>query len=160
MFSLSPAFPGPTFKGIIQKFARQAGWNIAAIEDRAAMFQFHMERSGRVQTLFIFHLGSTLEFVVPLKTVAFVSPNNAPHALSTALLQRNANLIIGFWCVAQIGDQFFFACMHNVEMKRLKAGYFRLIVAALIEECDMVESILTDAEAQADIERLKRMMGE
>lgn len=160
MFSLSLVFPEPTFKNTIQKFARQAGWNIAGLEDRAAMLQFHMKNSGRVQTLFIFQVGSTLEFLSPLKKVAFASPNDIPHTLSTALLQRNANLTIGFWCVAQIGNQFFFSCMHNIEMKMLKVGYFRLIVTALIEECDIVEGILTDAEAQADLERLKRMLEE
>jgi hypothetical protein len=182
MFSLSLVFPEPTFKDTIQKFARQAGWNITELEDGAAMFQFHIKASGRVQTLFIFQSGSTLEFLSPLKKVAFESPNDIPHTLSTALLQRSASLTIGFWCVAQIGDQYFFSCMHNIEMKMLKVGYFRLIVTALIEECDMVEgilsdihqamsgeerfsslsqeSLLTDAEAQPDIERLWRMLEE
>lgn len=99
--------------------------------------------SGRKQVVYAIQYGSVVEFSVQS---AFVidSEEEIPHALSTALLQKNSQYKLGAWCVEKISDKYVYSIMHNCDVQLLDKDNFVQIVTSLITECDEFEGALLE----------------
>ena len=122
------------FRSLIEGYCRNIGWNIHTIEDEIAVIKFDME-SERTQTVLICKYGSTLEFSCP-SSLGFDDLEDVNHVLSTALLQKNSEYKLGFWCLQKLGKKYFFSLVCNAEISLINVTHFRRLVNWLIDECE------------------------
>ena len=133
---------GEYFKLAIATYCEEHKWVLGLINEERAEMEFAMA-SGELKLLNIKRYDSTLEFSMPSFAV-FGSEKEIPGAFSTALLQRNSETKIGFWCIDKVGDKFIYTCMNNVELKLLDSAHFAVIIKGLIDECDDIEETLAE----------------
>jgi 8-oxo-dGTP pyrophosphatase MutT (NUDIX family) len=131
---------GSYFKRAIKTYCEDHNWKIADIDADHAELEFRI-LSKRKHSLHIFRYDSTIEFSVA--TVA-VSDSEEARAkpFSRILLQRNSQKKIGFWCIKEIEEKFFYCYMHNAELKLLDSEHFAQIIGSLISECDAIEGFI------------------
>jgi hypothetical protein len=135
---LEGALSGSCFKRTIKSYCNNVGFNIYEINDRKAVLRFETE-SGIDQFLYIIIFDSTLEFSVPSGFTYDEDDEDDDEfigKISTYLMKRNASRKVGFWSIEKIGDEMCYSIMHNAEMSLMDAGYFHMIVTALVSECD------------------------
>lgn len=134
-----------SFTGLVRNFCEQIGWTIAEIDATHALLEFEM-RSGRTQVVLLVPFEETLELSVPSLLLGEFTEDlrDELHELSTLLLLRNSQSRYAFWTIAEIDGQEFFSCMHNAEFELLNVLHFKLLVEALILECDAFEQYLED----------------
>lgn len=130
---LSPA----TFEPTIQRYCAEHGWEIDQITDGIVMLKFGAD-SGTVQTIAIFSVKDTLEFVAH-SDLGFDSDENIPHRLSTLLLRKNGELLLGSWSIEDIHSKSVFAVKHDDEMRLMDAHRFERIVRYLVKACEEFE---------------------
>lgn len=140
MSGLAELFTGANFQNTVQRYCAQQQWRISGIDSSRAVLRFQMD-SGRTQTLYVSKFDTTLEFSVP-SNLAFDSPDDVPHYLSTLLLKRSCEKKIGFWCIEEIRGKQVYSCMHNAEMLLIDSAYFASVVRVLIDECDEFEDVV------------------
>ena len=128
---------GEKFQNIMQQFATENQWKLTDLTDRRAILRFGMP-SGRTQMLYVIRYGTVLEFSV-LSIAKYDAEDQIPHALSSLLMRRNAQRMIGFWCIEELRGQYVYSCMYNAEMDSLDSAYFGRIAVALAGECDEFE---------------------
>jgi len=138
---MSDNFQESQFKKMVQLYCRLHKWTISDIGDEWAALKFR-PKSGRVQLCMIRKYGSTIEFAAP-SALALDESDPIPHPLSTALLLKNSQKTVGFWCIESLGPKRIYTVMHNEDMQMLNEDTFGRIVVALIRECDAFEGIMS-----------------
>lgn len=131
---------GEYFKLAMATYCEERKWVLSLINEERAEIEFAMA-SGELKLLHIKRYDSTVEFSVPSFAV-FGAESDIPGAFSTALLQRNSETKIGFWCIDKAGDKFIYTCMNNIELKLLDSAHFAAIIKGLLDECDEIEETL------------------
>lgn len=140
MSEFDALFGGFDFKTTVQKYCAQAGWRIADINNQIAVLRFAMP-SGRTQTVFITRHETNISFLV-LSMFKFDSEEQVPHFLSTLLMKRNANIMIGKWEIFESNGTHTYAVSHSVDMQLMNADFFARVVNIVISECDELENYL------------------
>ncbi len=138
---IAPSAFVSAFKQNITNCAKDNHWKLSEITDTYAVLELVAE-SGTVQTLYVNKFPNTIEFSIP-SAYAFKSDQDLGEA-STALLERNADLRIGYWCLEKIDKKWTFEVMHNEPLDQLDANYFGDIVASLVKECDEFEQSMDE----------------
>jgi hypothetical protein len=136
-------FSGSNYRSTIVRYCNSLGWSINDINDRRTIIKFNMD-SGSTQTLFIIRYDNTLEFSCP-SGLKFDSTGDCPAWLSAALLCKNREYKVGFWCIEGIGDKQALSIMHNAEISLIDVNYFRRVINQLIKECDDLEQTVARA---------------
>lgn len=135
---LSPA----TFAPTIQRYCAEHGWDIDQLTDELAVLKFEAD-TGNVQTVAIFPVKDTLEFVAH-SDLGFDSDDDIPHRLSTLLLRKNSGLLLGSWSIEDIHSKSVFSLTYDEEMRLMDAHRFERIVRYLAKECGEFEAEVED----------------
>ena len=140
MSGFDSLFSGMNFQGTIQKYCNQIGWKISDINSEIAVLKFDMQ-SGRTQTMLISRNENMLSFLV-VSMFKFDSEDQVPNYLSTILMKRNAQIMIGKWGINVSNSAHIYSVGHSVDMQLMNADFFRRVVTILITECDDLETYL------------------
>ena len=136
-------FSGNNYRSTILRYCNSLGWKISDINDVRTILKFSMD-SGSTQTLFIIRYGETLEFSCP-SGLKFDTTGDVPGWLATALLCKNQEYKVGFWCIEVIEGRQALSIMHNAEISLIDVNYFKGVVNKLIHECDDLEQTVARA---------------
>ncbi len=128
------------FVDFIHHMCEAHGWKTRELDNEHAVLEFTVDQS-RSQTLFVFGFDEDVEFSVP-SFAAFDTMDKVPHLISSSLLQVNAKMKIGFWCMETIGEKLVFTCMHNAKMSQIDDQLFSDIVKTLVQRVDEFENLL------------------
>ena len=136
-------FSGSNYRSTISRYCNSLGWRINDINNHRTIIKFGMN-SGSTQTLFIIRYGNTLEFSCP-SGLKFDSAGDVPAWLSAALLCKNREYKVGFWCLEVIEGRQALSIMHNAEISLIDVNYFGSIIDHLVKECDDLEQTVARA---------------
>jgi len=127
------------FEAAVKGLAEANEWEVAESDKESAVIEFETE-DGDTLGVFITRYDDFVEFTVPSATV-FETEDEIPHEASTYLLQRNAELPLGFWCmeVSEDGDMFY-SLMHNEMAGPMDDETFADIVTTMLDECEEFEA--------------------
>lgn len=131
---------GSYFKRAIKTYCEDHNWKIADIDADHAELEFRIH-SKRKHSLYIVRYDTTVEFFVPSLPVLDTEEWRSKK-FSRSLLQRNSQKKVGFWCIKEIKEKFFYSYMHNAELKLLDSEYFAQIIGGMISECDAIEGFI------------------
>jgi hypothetical protein len=128
------------FVDFVTKMCETRKWKTRELDNEHAVFEFLVDQT-RSQTLFVFGFDDDVEFSVP-SFAAFDTLEKVPHFISSSLLQLNAKMKIGFWCMETIGDKLVYTYMHNAKMSQIDETIFNDIVTTLVQRVDEFENLL------------------
>ena len=128
------------FKGTVEGYCKAIGWKIAEIDNDHAVIKFDMN-SGRTQSCLITKSDTNFNFLV-VSLFKFDSEDKIPHYLSTVLMKRNAQIMIGKWGVNDVNGTHIFTVGHSVDVGLCNQEFFRKSVLILVKECDDLEGVL------------------
>lgn len=139
--------PALVFQSTIKRLAKAHAWPIEEITGKKVSLKMHAE-SGNAYELdvFRFEKNMLLEFSVSTE-LTFPSGEEVPHWLSTFMLERNAKMTVGFWCLQKVDEKLTYAVIHNEEIGLLNSDYFGRIGRKLVWECDDMLDTLKQMES-------------
>lgn len=137
-------FSSNNFESTIINYCNRIGGRISNINASSAVIQFNMD-SGSTQTVFIMRDDdTTLEFSC-VSRVKFDNLDDMPHLLSSYLLKKNSQFIIGFWSIEEMNGKQVYSLLHNSHISLIDFNYFVSIVKSLINNCDKFEQAAEQA---------------
>mgnify|MGYP001098783311 CR=1 FL=1 len=131
------------FKALIERLVRDNGWTAPELHDDEAVLDYEME-GGALYSLFFTLDEDVVEIAVPSEAV-FENEDDIPHEASTMLLRRNMFTEAGFWGLDEFDDQLCYTLIHVELLESLEetdSAELGDLIAALVEECDEVNSII------------------
>jgi hypothetical protein len=133
----------PKFKDIITDFAETLEWDTSAIEKDSAEFEFETE-SGSTHTMWAtLNEDGVVEFDIP-SIAEFENEEDIPDEVSTLLMKRNADLIVGGWALEEWDEAWYFSLLWTInlaELENMTHEDFQKHIFMMVEEVDEFETI-------------------
>ncbi|MCD0174779.1 hypothetical protein IHN32_02270 [Deinococcus sp. 14RED07] len=148
MSQLLASLQADRFRTVMRNCASEHGLRFETLEDHFASMLL-TSKSGDVRLVMFTPHDTTIEFMVTTD-LEYDSLEAVPDVLSTHLLRANEKTRLGFWALTQIGDQYCYAVMYNIETKLLTPKLFASVLSDALSQVDDVHSslrILTDSLA-------------
>lgn len=139
-------FFGNSFEKRVKDLARRADLKVADVSSKRAKLLFTID--GYSQTLWIYPYDGVWEFSCP-SVVIVDDVDVIPTYILQTVLERNATVKRGFWCIEKIGDKYVLEYMHNISEQLLTPEEFKSVCWGIVKEVDRLEGAFRKAFQRA-----------
>lgn len=137
------------FQTVIRRLIEQNNWEPGEINEKEAQVDVVLDEEGGTYTVYItLDEDNLVEFVVE-STARFAGEGNISHPLSTLLLRRNTELVIGYWTLVEDDEQLVYALMdlEDLDVLDQEGGvYFSGIISDMIGEVVDFDQLLSNGD--------------